>query len=79
MYVGPSRGVNRMRTKRNYNHASKNERVVVFLTYAHMSLMKYSLKNYYDNMFLPWAPRSFSTKAQLLPFPPQNPLDHASG
>ena len=39
---------------------------------------KKPLNIYYNNIYLPWAP-AFSTKAPLLPLPPQNPLDHVSG
>jgi hypothetical protein len=86
--LGPSQGVNPMCTKKN-DHAPKSECVdfsnkllkkrsfgktqvwpFFCLLLSSLSLLPKKL------IFLCHGPLPFSTRAHLLPLPPQNPLDH---
>ena len=49
------------------------------LVFVFSSPTKNSWKNSLWLLFLCHGPLSFSTRAPLLPLPPQNPLDHVSG
>jgi hypothetical protein len=64
--------------KGNFEKTSSLTILLSSLVFIFSSPNKNSLKMYYNNIFLPWAP-TFSTRVPLLPLLLQNPLDHVSG